>query len=190
MKHSRIILLVAAAVAVAIGVAATSGSCSKKQDVSEKILQLREMSELGTVEYTVKKVISANDTTWYKLGDRKIYFTCEAVVKAGVDLKRFSASNVKISDGGRTVAVVLPRAKILSVNLPPHKIQEKYCSVTGFRSSFTPEERLALQRQAEVDIRRKVQESGICADAERNAAELVRTLLSGGGREVVNVKFE
>lgn len=46
-------------------VAAVPVSCSRKPDVSERVLQLREMSELGTVEYTVKKVISANDTTWY-----------------------------------------------------------------------------------------------------------------------------
>lgn len=42
-------------------------------------------AELGTVEYTITKVVKADDNAdWYKFGDRKILFTVKATMKAGI----------------------------------------------------------------------------------------------------------
>ena len=60
-------------------------SCERKKDViakltlqekmNAKVAELTEMSELGTVEYTVTKVVKASDDAkWYQFGDRKILF--------------------------------------------------------------------------------------------------------------------
>lgn len=63
-------------------------SCSDRTDelLARKISELSDMSELGTVEYTVKKIISADDAVWYKYGDRKILYSCVVYLKAGIDL--------------------------------------------------------------------------------------------------------
>ncbi len=157
--------------------------CSRKAAVRDVASRLAGISEIGTVEYTVKKVISANDTSVFKIGDRKIYFTCIANVKAGIDLSGFSEDDIKADRSSKSVEVVLPHARILSIELPPGKIEEKYCSVTGFRWNFTPEEKRALLKQGEDDILAKVEKNGILEDAERNSSELVRTMFKGLGFE-------
>lgn len=164
--------------------------CSRKAAVRDVASRLSGISEIGTVEYTVKKVISANDTSVFKIGDRKIYFTCIANVKAGIDLSGFSEEDIKADRSSKSVEVVLPHARILSIELPPGKIEEKYCSVTGFRWNFTPEEKRALLKQGEEDILARVEQNGILEDAERNSSELVRTMFEGLGFEKVEIRFE
>lgn len=164
--------------------------CSRKAAVRDVASRLSGISEIGTVEYTVKKVISANDTSVFKIGDRKIYFTCIANVKAGIDLSGFSEDDIKADRSSKSVEVVLPHARILSIELPPGKIEEKYCSVTGFRWNFTPEEKRALLKQGEEDILARVEQNGILEDAERNSSELVRTMFEGLGFEKVEIRFE
>lgn len=171
-------------------VTCTLAGCGKEVAVRSAVSRLSGLSELGTVEYTVKKVVSANDSSVFKIGDRKIYFTCIANVKAGIDLSGFSAENVKADRSAGTAVVTLPHARILSVELPPDKIVEKYCSVTGFRWNFTPEEKRALLKQGEEDIIAKVEQNGILEDAERNSSDLVRKMFTGLGYEKVTVKFE
>ena len=164
--------------------------CRKEPSVHEMVSRLSDVAELGTVEYSVKKVISANDTSLFKIGDRKIYFTCMADVKAGIDLSNFSEKDVKAERSSGSVVITLPHAKILSIELPPDKIEEKYCSVTGFRWDFTPEEKRTLLKQGEEDILAKAEQSGILADAERNSEEFFKALFSEFGYDKVTVRFE
>ena len=83
-----------------IGIAALLllSSCgnSLEQTAKEKLGTLTEMAELGTVEYTITKIIKASDKAFYTIGDRKILFSCSATMKAGVDLDGFSTENVSI----------------------------------------------------------------------------------------------
>ena len=176
--------------AVAALVACALSGCRKEAAVRKVTSRLSDISEFGTVEYTVKKVISANDSSLFKIGDRRIYFTCVANVKAGIDLSGFSEDNVRVDRPSKSLVVTLPHARILSVELPPDKVEEKYCSVTGFRWNFSQEEKRALLKQGEEDIIAKVEQNGILEDAERNSTELLRTLFAGLGYEKVTVRFE
>ncbi len=73
---------------------------------------LKEMEELGTVEYTITKVVKANDnTSRFTVGQRKILITTEAYVKAGIDMKEITEKD--ISRLGKTISIRLPIAKIL-----------------------------------------------------------------------------
>src|SRR3954451_910320 len=94
-------------------------ACSKKEEGNKKpdVLTLKEMSELATVEYTVTKVIKANDNkTWFKVGDRKILMSCEAHIKAGIDMSAINQNSFTIN--GKSIEVRLPQPKIISINLP------------------------------------------------------------------------
>src|SRR3954468_12998610 len=98
--------------------------CAKKQVPEEKpdILSLKEMSDLATVEYTVTKVIKANDNkTWFKVGDRKILMSCEAHIKAGIDMSAINQNSFKIT--GKNIEVSVPQPKIISLSLPPEGIK-------------------------------------------------------------------
>ncbi len=147
-------------------------------------------AELGTVEYTVTKIIKASDDAWYKYGDRKILFTCTAFLKAGIDLNNISKDNVKINSFSKSIDVVLPKAKLLSFNMPPELIEEKFSQVSGLRFSFTPEEKQDLKVQGEKAILEDLDNLGILKEAEKNATEFFNAFLSRSGYETINIKFE
>ena len=157
--------------------------------MNEKIHNLENMAELGTVEYTVKKIIKADDCVWYKFGDRKILFSSVAYLKAGIDLKDFSEDDVHFDLRSRTVSVTFPKAKLLSFNMPEEEIIQEYCNVSGFRQSFTIQEREALKRQAEESILADVPKMGILQEAERNASEFFNALFAGLGFRQITVNF-
>ena len=81
-------------------------SCEKKAEESAWQQKLRQVAELGTVQYTVQKVVSNSDETWQIFGDRKILFSFRAVIKAGIDMDKFDADLVVSmgGDGGECIA--------------------------------------------------------------------------------------
>ena len=56
-----------------------------KIDGNKVVDQMKNLSSLGTVEYSFSKIIATSDDQWFSLGDRKILMTCKAYLKAGVD---------------------------------------------------------------------------------------------------------
>src|SRR6187200_1056273 len=91
-------------------------SCKSRETRMNEVFALKEMSELATVEYTVTKIVKANDDkTWYKLGDRKILMSCSARIKAGIDLSVITEANIHID--GKKIDLILPSAHIISFNM-------------------------------------------------------------------------
>jgi len=167
-------------------------SCGPSQDklAQKRIQGLSEMAELGTVEYTVKKIVKTDDVVWWKYGTRKIIFTCTAFIKAGIDMKKFSADKVDINKEENSISIVLPKAQILSFNMPPEEIKQEFTMVTGLRNEFTPEEKQQLLVLGEKDIQEDIPNMGILEDAEANAKLFFMALFNQIGYEKVNVKFE
>ena len=165
-------------------------ACGKK-DKSEKkpdILALREMSDLATVEYTVTKVVKASDNkTWFKLGDRKILMSCEAHIKAGIDMSGISKNSFKITD--RSIEVTLPQPKIISLSMPAEGIKTEYEEVGVFRDKFKTQDRDALVAQAEQQIRNSVDSLGILNQAKINTSTFVSNFLKRLGYENISINY-
>lgn len=163
-------------------------SCRPEKDPADAVLQLREMSQLATVEYSITKIIKASDDqTWYKLGERRILMSCRATVKAGIDLSQLQPSDISISDG--QISLRLPHAKILSLNIRPEDIRTEFQEVGIFRSDFTAAERNALMAQGEAQIRKSIEATGILLTAESNAGLFIGNLLRQMGYEKVNIGY-
>ena len=132
------------------------GACNKmEQNSSEPKTQMKdltELAELGTVEYTITKNVKANDNqAFYKFGDRKILFSVKAFMKAGIDLKDFSNDKVIMDESDNSVTVTLPKASILSLNLPPEDVKVVYESEGTFRGKFSagrPQGTLTTRKKA------------------------------------------
>lgn len=162
-------------------------SCKQDNELGERIEKMKETAEFGTVEYTIKKIIKANDVRLLAIGDRKILFSCTAYLKAGIDLNNFSIDSVTINNNSVTVS--LPHAKLLSLNMPSEEIELVYDHVSFFRNGFSSEDRLNLLAQGEADIRNDVVNLGIIEDAEKNAKELFTAMLAQMGFETINIEF-
>ncbi len=165
-------------------------SCTKKPPLEEKpsVLALREMGELATVEYTITKVIKASDDkTWYKVGDRKILMSCEAYLKAGVDLTLLTENSFTVD--GKNIHIRLPSPKLISLNIPPDKIRVEYQQVGAFRDPFNSQERDALAGQAEAQIKNSVDAIGILPQAKANTALFVSNFLQQAGFENITISW-
>ncbi len=168
--------------------------CSERvpEDTTQREIEaISQMRELSLVEYRVRKIVKANDEgEWYKIGDRKILLSCTAYLKAGIDLSGFSAENVDINRLDGSVTVTIPHAKLLSLDMPASEIREEYDHVTMLRQSFTAEERNALLRQGEKQIRNSVPSLGILEKAEENARRFFESVFTKMGFTSVEVVFE
>lgn len=166
-------------------------SCSNKEKkLDEALSKAVACAELGTVEYTITKLIMTNDDALYKFGDRKIIFSCRTTMKAGIDLKEFTKEDVSVSNDGKTVVVNLPQPKILSFNMAAEDIKLEYSKVTGMRTSFNTDERNDLLKQGEKAIIEDAPNLGIYDDAKKNATDFFKALLAQCGYANVNVCFK
>lgn len=162
--------------------------CNRQEKKLNEVFALREMSELATVEYTVTKIVRASDDkTWYKIGDRKILMSCAAAIKAGIDLAGIKEENVKIN--GKNIDLILPRAHLISLNMKPQDIRVEYQETGILRDPFTSEERDALMRQGEAQIRRSTEGIGVLQTAETNASLFISNYLKSLGYERINIRF-
>lgn len=183
MKRSLPLLLALALLVISCG-------HSQERQTRKCIQGLSKMAELGTVEYTVKKIVKADDAVWWKYGKRKIIFSCTASVKAGIDMKDFRSEDVKTDIRGNSVSITLPKANILSFNMPPEAVRQEFSLVTGLRDEFTPEQKQQLLAMGEKDIRRDIPGMGILQDAEANARAFFTALFSQLGYEKIDIQFQ
>lgn len=161
---------------------------AKEKNLPQTIASLRQTGELVTVQYTLSKIIKANDNkTWYKIGNRKILMSCEAYVKAGVNLQGLTEKNFVATDS--TLTVTLPHARIFSLNVPADKIQVAYQEVSGFRDPFSAAEREALLAQAETQLKVAAGNMDIVKKAEENATIFLQSLLQQAPYKTVNILF-
>ena len=189
-SHTAAILFLCAWIPI-LALGGCSGRSSADDTVQREIEAISQMRELSLVEYRVRKIVKADDEgAWYKIGDRKILLSCTAYLKAGIDLSGFSAENVDINRLDGSVTVTVPHAKLLSLDMPASEIREEYDHVTMLRHSFSAEERNALLRQGEKQIRDSVPSLGILEKAEENGRRFFESVFTKMGFTSVEVVFE
>ena len=162
-----------------------------EETVQREVEAITAMKQLSLVEYRVSKIVKADDEgAWYKIGDRKILLSCTAYLKAGIDLATFGQDDVDIDWTGKRVTVTIPHATLLSLDMPPSEIRLEYDHVTMLRQSFSAEERNALLRQGEKQIRDSVPSLGILEKADENARRFFESVFAKMGFETVEVSFK
>jgi Protein of unknown function (DUF4230) len=166
-------------------------SCNNKSKEQQRkeIFAFKEMSDLATVEYTLSKVVKANDNaTWYKLGKRKIIMSVMAYAKAGIDLSQIKDEQVVINNDG--IIIQLPKAKLIYLNIPPEEIKEEMAATGLFRQGFDNNEKNELLIQAENSIRHSIDSLGILKKAEDNAQLFISNFVKRLGYKNVIITFE
>lgn len=163
---------------------------SLSDEVSSKMSELSSTGELSTTEYTISKIVKANDCNWYTVGDRKILFNCNAYLEAGIDMKDYDATKTVVDERNKSIVLVLPKAKLLSMNMPYEETEIAYENVGALRASFSAQDRNELLKQGEADIRKGLEGYGVLEDAEQNARTFFSAMLSQMGFKQINIKFE
>ena len=176
-------------------VAVLLSSCNKQDTESAWQQRIRQVSELGTVQYTVQKVVSNSDETWQLFGDRKILISFKAIIKAGLDMEKFNAESVRIKEdkktGKREIELELPQLEILAYNIKPDDVKKIYSSVSLLRTEYTSQERAEIVVKGEMELKNdKELTDMILKDARQNARMFMDMLLRQSGFTDVNIKFK
>jgi hypothetical protein len=113
--------------------------------------------------------------------------SCRATIKAGIDLSQLRPEDIKAE--GKNITLILPPAKIFSVNVKPEDIRTEYEEVGLFRNEFTAAERNGLMAQGEVQIRQQIAGTNILKEAESQASLALGNFYRGLGFEEVSIRF-
>lgn len=170
-------------------------SCNREEKEDAWQQRIRQVSELGTVQYTVQKVVSNSDETWQIFGNRKILFSFKAIIKAGIDMDKFDAESVRISvdkkHKTKSISLVLPQPEVLSYNICPDDVKMIYSQVSFLRTEYSNEERNAIERKGEMELKEdKELTDMILKDARQNAALFMEMLLHENGFTNVKISFK
>lgn len=170
-------------------------ACGRQEDESVWQKKIKQVGELSTVQYTVQKVVSNSDETWQIFGDRKILLSFRAVIKAGIDMDRFDAASVKITEDRKehtkSISLALPRPEVLSYNIRPDDVKMIYNEVSLLRTEYSSAERDAIVTKGEMELRRdKELTEMLLKDARQNAVMFMEMLLHQNGFENVVITFK
>jgi len=165
---------------------------SLRQKAEGRLKQLTAASELATTEYTIAKVVKAEDfPSIFKgqIGDRKILYSCKIYLKAGIDLEKWNPDTIEVNELSKSISITLPHAELLSFNMPVEEQKLEYEKVGILRQDFKAGERNELLKQGEDSVREEIVNMGILDDAERNTRDIFKASLLQLGYQTVNIKF-
>jgi hypothetical protein len=150
------------------------------------VREVRSLSRLETVQYTVEKVITAETNQGpfgFLFGD-KLLLVAHGTVVAGIDLGRLDSGDVRIDAQG-VVYMVIPAAEVFIATLDEDKTYV-YHRETGLLAPGVKDLETAARQAAQEEILKAALEDGILETALVNGkAYLQRFLLSLGLKDVV-----
>ncbi|MBO4671860.1 MAG: DUF4230 domain-containing protein [Bacteroidales bacterium] len=160
----------------------------------ERLRELTSVSDLSTTEYTVEKIVKAVDTASafkrYLAGERKVLYSCKIYIKAGIDMKKYDPDKTEIDLSTMSISITLPKAGIISFDMPAEEQDMEYTKVGLMRRRFSATESNELLVQGEKSVYEAIHEMGILEDAERNTRDFFSAALYQLGYHIVNIKFE
>ena len=181
--------------ALMVGAVMLGAACTKQPEENAWQKSMRQAAELGTVQYTVQKVVSNNDESWKIFGDRKILFSFKAEIKAGIDMEKFDPQSVRVSEnkrkGTKKISLELPQPKIFTYNIRPEDVNMLYSEVSLLRTEYSNKERDEIVAKGLWELKTdKELTAMILRDARLNAESFVEMLLRRNGFTNVEITFK
>lgn len=147
------------------------------------VYEVQSLSDLVTVKYVMDKVVVLEDVKWY--GENRVLLLAHGVVKAGIDLKRLSPDDVKIS--GKKISLRLPLPQVTDAYLDD-KASQVIDHSTGLLRAFDKDLEQTARQNAVDDIARAARNGGILAEADKRARLELETFLKHAGFESVEFR--
>lgn len=138
------------------------------------VQQLQDVAKLVSTEMTVRDVV-VYDATRYGFTKRALLVVTGKVL-AGIDVG--ATTQVRIDSEARRITVVLPRARVLGVEIIDVRT---YDERAGLFNPFRPEDRDAIQRQVRHKLYEAGEQSGLLVHADSSARRILERLLTRDG---------
>lgn len=163
------------------------GSVSRVFDAPSVVRQIRNLSQLVTVKYTIQKAVALEEQK-VPFGTERLLLFVQAEVAAGLDLSHLRDDDIKMQPDG-IVLVSLPPADVTSVEIDDNLTRVWDRSITWW-TPWVPYNQ-DLERQARLEARNEVEKAardmGILDQSRQNAQAIIRSLLMSAG--AADVKF-
>ena len=158
----------------------------QEDNPAERVFKIRNLNQLATLEADIVKVLSASDdATWFKLGSRKSLFSCEAKIKAGIDLSKLKEADIRIENNNVTMSI--PSAEVFILKINPGAIKEVYTDVGILRSDFSTAEKELIFQMGQKKVEESIPELGILKQAEQNAVVFLTAYLKAAGFKQIQI---
>ena len=141
------------------------------------VQQLRDVAKLVSTEMTVRDVVVYEQTRY--TATKRALLVVTGRVLAGIDLEK--GADVRIDHDARRIAVALPPAEVLSVDIVNVRT---YDERAGLLNPWRPADRDEIQRRVREQLVAAAEQSGTLAHADRAAEQVLRTLLARDGYTV------
>ena len=153
------------------------------------IRDIRSLSRLETIQYTVEKVITAESGqgSWEMLFGDKLIFVAHARVIAGVDLSKLGAKDIDVQDGILTLHMPDPEIFISALDNEKSYVYDRE---TGLLTKGDINLESAARRVAEDEIEKAAIEDGILELARQNAEYYLSRLMSDLGYPQVVFEYD
>ena len=132
------------------------------------INEVRALARLETIQYSVEKVIAAEQnqgTFSFLFGDR-LLFVAHGIVIAGIDMEKMAPQDMRFEND--VLYVTLPPAEVFIATLDNQK-SYVYDRDTGLLSQGVQDLETLARQAAEDEIRKAALEDGILTQAQTNA---------------------
>jgi hypothetical protein len=151
------------------------------------LTQVRQLSQLATVEYTIQKVVGIKEDK-HPVGSESILLIVQARVQGGVDLASLRAEDVTVHSD-RTVALHLPPAKILNLSIDEKetKVWDRQKTWWAPWIPYSPDLEQRARLTGIETVRQAALDMGILAQADRNAETSIRGLLGLAGVKSIRI---
>lgn len=163
------------------------GSVSRAIDPPSVVMQIRGLSQLVTVKYTIQKAVALEEQK-VPFGAERLLLFVQAEVAAGLDLSHLRDDDIRLLPDG-AVLVSLPPAEITSVEIDDKLTRVWDRSITWW-TPWVPYNQ-DLERQARLEARKEAEKAardmGILNQSRKNAEDIIRGLLMSTGAK--DVKF-
>ena len=143
--------------------------------------RLQSVAKLVASEMTLRDVVVYEQTRFGST--KRALLVVTGRVAAGIDLEH--GSDVRIDSTSRTIAVSLPPAELLSIEVVSVKT---YDERAGLLNPFRPEDRDRIQQLVRAQLGTAARESGILTHADQSAARVLTELLARDGYRVEIVR--
>lgn len=147
--------------------------------------ELQRCSELVTVKNTYSDVISIKKTRIAGFAKTFSIIKYTGVIRGGIS--DISKSEVKVSDAGRKVKVILPQIEVLSNDISSIEVFDESKSMFV---SISVKEIMEEIRFNQESTSAQILETGFLQEAEEQAAKIIESMLYAAGFKEVEVRFQ
>jgi hypothetical protein len=183
-RYRLFLALTALAVFLLIFNIIAAPSAKKEKKVGAQ--SLKDLAEIATTEYTIKKIVRYKDVNL--LGSRAILIETTAILKAGIDLSEMNSQDIR--QAGDAITIILPVPKLISLNMRPGDMKEVYNETGVLRDAFSADEKEKFLAQGQKDIMDKLEEIGILKKAGVYARSLLESWLKMLGFKEITIIFK